>query len=167
LTVTDIKRQSFNPRNSRVARQRLTWLNLARHPQDSSGRTLTQPKLITPLSEEKMARRYIELSTLFSTADTESPVGIAFQKDTLEVSFTACGGKRVLVVFEEVRAFRWDDAFVGEVAPCPDRASLVEGSEWLLERIGSSKKHQHFILGFNAVGQFLEVIASSMNAKTA
>ncbi len=113
-----------------------------------------------------MARRYIELSTPFSTADTESPVCIAFKKDTLEVSFTACGGRPVEVVFEGVRAFRWDDAFVGVVAPCPDRVYLVEGSEWMPDRIGSSKKHHHFILGFVAEGQFLEVIASSMSEKT-
>jgi hypothetical protein len=100
-------------------------------------------------------------------ADTESPIEIGFKRGELEVSFTACGGRPVQVVFEGVCAFRWDVAFVGEAAPCPDRAYLVEDSEWLSQRASSTTKHQHFILGFNAVGQFLEVIASSMNAKSA
>src|SRR4051812_17076807 len=114
-----------------------------------------------------MGRRYVELSTEFSTADTESPVRVRFEKSTLELRFAACGGTPVEVVFDGVRAFRWDDAFVGEVAPCPDRVYVVEESDWMAARIGSSKKHQHFILGFVAEGTFLEVIASSMHAKNA
>ena len=68
------------------------------------------------------------------------------------------------MLFYDDRAFRWDDAFADDAPHSPDRAYVAEDSAWLANHETVMKTHRHFVLGFNAIGQRLEVIASGMRS---
>ena len=117
-----------------------------------------------------MAEVYTELTTSFTTADTTSPVSLAYDGRELVVSFTNHSTPVQRVVFSDVRAFSWvgwDDAPAGAAF---DGACEVVGSQFLSpwERFSvGNLPFRHFKLGFNAEGKFLDVIATRMEHKNA
>jgi len=117
---------------------------------------------------EKMSEVYKEITTAFSTADTESPVELNFKANRLIARFLDWQRHEVQIEFSDVVALRWDDNYLPSITISPDRVYEVENSEWIAALqenggLGSSEQHIHLKLGFNDEGKFLDVIATQMN----
>ncbi|HEX2852312.1 MAG TPA: hypothetical protein VHO24_03660, partial [Opitutaceae bacterium] len=112
-----------------------------------------------------MTEAYTELSTDFTTADTEGPVSINFSGDRLELSFTNFRTPIQRVAYHDVRALSWIGWEDTSPAISPDRIYQVRGSRFLApwERFSVGEvRFVHFKLGFNAQAKYLDVIATRM-----
>ena len=112
-----------------------------------------------------MAEIYTELSTTFTTADTEGPVTITFRENALTVEFSNFRNAGQKVVFHDTRAFSWSGWDGTSEKLSPDRVYQVDGSALLAPWIGFAVQKRpflHFQLGFNAEGKYLDVIATRM-----
>ncbi len=112
-----------------------------------------------------MAEIYTELTTTFTTADTEGPVTITFRANTVTVEFSNFRTPAQKVVLHDARAFSWIGWEGTSEKLSPDRIYRVDGSDLLIPWSSFAVKERpflHFKLGFNAEGKFLDVIATRM-----
>lgn len=117
-----------------------------------------------------MAEVYTEIATSFTTADTTSPVSLAYDGRELIVSFTNYGTPLQVIVFSDVRAFAWTGWDDAPAEAAYDRVCEVTGSAFLApweSFVVASLQFRHFKLGFNAEAKFLDVIATRMEHKNA
>ena len=116
-----------------------------------------------------MTPRYVELEPGFSTADTRS-LELAFQRDILVLHFVDHTGETCVVEFTGTMAFRWseDDDDDPSGLTRSDRVYEVEDSPWrarLLKGRYAPPPLRHFKLCFNAMPDFLDVLAVAMKKK--
>lgn len=117
-----------------------------------------------------MTVRYVPLSADFSTADAENPE-ILFFGDSLRVRFKDWQERIVVVIFDHVIAYSWDDGDASvEHGHRDDCAYLVLGSPWLArhrtaENLRVEPETKHFKLCFNAIG-VLQVLAGGVGLES-
>ena len=117
-----------------------------------------------------MPEAHTELETLFTTADTEGPISINFSEQTLSITFTNFRTPPQTLVFYHAREFSWTGWAHASADAKPDRVYEVTGSAFLAPFTTfavEGRPFRHFRLGFNAVGKFLDVIATDMETKRA
>jgi hypothetical protein len=105
------------------------------------------------------------LETEFSTADAYI-IRSVYDDDVLTLSFKDWQENVITVKFHDVAGFKWQEAYSLGPEDRDDCTYIIENSNWLkliLDQGGRepSEGHQHFKLGFNAIGVF-EVIAVGM-----
>jgi hypothetical protein len=115
-----------------------------------------------------MSELHTELTTSFTTADTEGAVSIQFSGATLSVTFSNFRTSPQIVTFHHAREFSWTGWEHASSDAKPDSVYEVTGSALLapfLRFAVEGRPFRHFRLGFNAEGKFLDVIAIEMEYK--
>jgi hypothetical protein len=114
--------------------------------------------------------RFEMLDAQFSTADAES-LEVATCGDSLRLEFKNWQGKFVVVHFQDVIAYSWDegDVEIGQNHR-DDCTYLVHDSPWIARHLAAGnleRGHEvkHFKLCFNAVG-VLQVLASRLEVES-
>ena len=113
--------------------------------------------------------RATKLEANFVVADAQYP-SLVSAPGRLAVSFVDYTGENVVVEFEDVCAFRWQEGDRPLLEGEPyDGVCEVHRSEWAQQHLPSSTMHagkqvRHINLNFNAAG-FLEVLCSGMSRR--
>jgi hypothetical protein len=113
-----------------------------------------------------MPESFEPLSVPFSTAEAERPV-LTFWDGQLRVRFFNWWEREVILNFQGVVAFSWDDGDAcWSDAHRDDSSYTVAGSEWIQRHLDvgtimAGDGHRHYKLCFNAVG-ILQVISTGV-----